>query len=183
MWICENCGTENEIKFKFCWSCGRTRAESKPVEFKPEIKQVPKNPEPKTEPVRAVGKTEEVRKIEEIKPANEIKPAENSRVEKRRTSANEPELFATVLPYSAKPLSDETDWETKVFRVAVRLVGLFLLYQVLVALPDLIALVYSAVKNSAELSGALTADLMIPIAKLLFYFVVGIYLISSRKVS
>lgn len=183
MWICRNCGTENEEKFKFCWSCGRTRAESKPVEIKPEIKEIPKPPEPKKEPLREVRKVEEVKKTEEIKPANEIKPVETPRVEKRISSHNEPELFASVLPYSAKISSDETDWETKIFRVAVRLVGLFLLYQVLVALPDLVALIYSSVKNNAEFYGAMTGDLVFPTAKILFFFIVGIYLTSTRKAS
>lgn len=172
MWICRNCGTENEDNFKFCWSCGQTREKSKQVEIKKEVKEIPKKPEPKIEPVR------------EIKKLEEIKPAEITNVEPRKTLQNEPELFATVLPYSAKSSADSnnSDWEIKVFRIAVRLVGLFLLYHVLVALPDLIVLAHSSVKNTQNFSDALTDELIIPIAKTLFYFIVGIYLIASGKI-
>lgn len=178
MWICRNCGTENEDNFKFCWSCGQTREKSKPVEINNEVLEIPKKPEPVKEPVR------EVRKIEEIKPADEIKPPEITKAEPRKTPQNEPELFASVLPYSARNSgsNDEPDWEIKVFRIAVRLVGLFLLYQVIVALPDLIALIHSSVKNSISgFSDALTSDLIIAFAKILFYFIVGVYLVADRK--
>ena len=180
MWTCLNCGTENEENFKFCWSCGHTREQSKSVEVKEEIKPIPKQPEPKNEPVRQIKKVEEIKK-----PVEEIKPAEITKVEKRKSPPNEPELFATVLPYSAKSsayANSETDWEIRVFRIAVRLVGLFLLYQVFVALPDLLAVIYSSVKTSAEFSDALTGNLIFPIGKLLFYFIVGIYLIASGRI-
>src|SRR5215207_4294835 len=107
MWTCRNCGTENEIKFKFCWSCGHTREQTKPVEVKQEMKPIPKQPEPRREPVREVQKVEEVKKIEEIKRPEEHKPAEIPKVEKSKTPQTEPELFASVLPYSAKVSSDE----------------------------------------------------------------------------
>ena len=184
MWICRNCGTENEDNFKFCWSCGRTQEKSKPVEIKQEILEIPKGIEPKKEPVRAIGKIEESEKPEEIINPEEPKPIEPAKVEKRKSPYNEPELFATVLPYPAKNFSsnDETDWEIKVFRIAVRLVGLFLLYQFLIALPDMIVLIYSSVKNTQNFSDALTSDLIIPAVKLLFYFIVGVYLIASGRI-
>jgi hypothetical protein len=170
MWICRNCGTENEDNFKFWWSCGQTRERSKPVEIKEQVKEIPKKPEPKREPIR------EIRKVEEIK------PAEITKTEPRKNPQNEPEFFATVLPHSARNFNsnDETDWEIKVFRIAVRLVGLFLLYQVIVALPDLVVLIHSSVKNTQNFSDALTSDLIISTAKTLFYFIVGVYLIVRR---
>lgn len=175
MWTCGNCGTENEEKFKFCWSCGHTRTQTKPVEIKQEIKEIPKPSEPKRAPVR------EIRKIEEVKKVEEIKPAEVTKVEPRRNPQNEPELFATVLPYSAKTSNDETDWEIKVFRIALRLSGLFLLYQVFIAIPDL-AFMIRMVKSAQETSDALTNDLIIGSVKIAFYFIVGIYLIASGRI-
>lgn len=182
MWICRNCETENEDNFKFCWSCGQTQEKSKPVEIKQEILEIPKRIEPKKEPVREVRIVEEER-IEEIKEPEEPKPVEIPRVEKRRVPQNEPELFATVLPYSARnSSSDDTDWEIKIFRIAVRLVGLFLFSYVLIALPDLVVSIYSATKNTQNFSDALTSDSIIPTAKILFYFIVGIYLIASGRI-
>ena len=190
MWICLNCGTENENNFKFCWSCGRTREESKPVEVKEVIKEIPEKPEPKKAPTREIKSVEELKPIEEIKPTREIKPVEETapveitRVEKRKSARSEPELFASVLPYAAKSSSDaaDSDWEIKVFRIAVRLVGLLLLYQVFSSLPDFIILIYTSIKTSAEFSDALTSDLIVPLAKILFYFIVGIYLIASGRI-
>lgn len=178
MWICRNCETENEENFKFCWSCGQTREKSKTVEIKEVEKEVSEKPLPKKEPVR------EVKPVEEIKTANEIKPIETTNVEKRKPRLNEPELFATVLPYAARTSdsSDEANLEVKVFRIAVRLAGLFLLYQVFVALPDLITAIVWEFKNRNELSDPFSKDLIIPLAKHLFYFITGIYLIASGRV-
>lgn len=183
MWICRNCETENEDNFKFCWSCGQTSEKSKPVETKKIVENVPPKPEFKKEPLREIKAVEEIKPKKEITPVEEVKPAEITNVEKRKSSPTETELFSTVLPYSAKSsaANDETDWETKVFRIAVRLAGLFLVYQFIIALPDLIILINSAVKNSENFSDALTQDLIIPIARLLFYLVVGIYLIASGR--
>lgn len=144
--------------------------------------EIPKRIEPEKEPVREIRNAEEPKKLEEIKEPEEPKPVEIPRIEKRKTSQNEPELFATVLPYSTKISNDDTDWELKVFRIAVRLVGLFLVSYVLLALPDLIVSIYSAVKNTQNFSDALTSDLIIPTAKILFYFIVGIYLIASGRI-
>lgn len=180
MWICRNCGTENEDNFKFCWSCGQTQEKSKPVEIKNEVLEIPRKPEPKKEPVREVSKVEEVKKVEGIKPADEIKSAEAAKVEPRKFPQNEPELFSTVLPHSARVANDETDWEIKAFRIAVRLVGLFLLYQVFVALPDLIYAIYE--QNNTNADKILTMQFIAPILKFLFYFIVGIYLIASGRI-
>jgi len=183
MWTCRNCGTENEIKFKFCWSCGHTRDQSKPVEIKEEVKETPRKIEPRKEPVREAKKIEEVKKIEELQRPEEPKPIEIPRLEKRKAPQNEPELFASVLPYSARASNDETDWEIKVFRIAVRLVGLLLLYHVFVWLPDLVNAIYSAYEQSSPNADKIfTKELIVETAKLLFYFIVGIYLIASGRI-
>lgn len=184
MWICRNCGTENEDNFKFCWSCGQTREKNKVAEIQKISEAVPVKPELKKEPAREIKSSEEIKSKIEPKPVEETKPAEITNVERRKTPNNETELFSTVLPHSKKSFAsnDETDWEIKVFRIAVRLVGLFLIYQFIVALPDLVILISSAMKTNENFSDAMTSELLIPTAKLLFYLIVGIYLIAGGRI-
>lgn len=184
MWICINCGTENENNFKFCWSCGRTREQSNPVEVRQVTKEIPTKTEPKKAPIREIRSFEEIKPVEETKPVKEIETVETTKAEKRNSARSETEIFSSVLPYAAKSFSDanESDWEIKVFRTAVRLVGLFLLYQVFASVPDFIILLYTSVKSSTEFSGALTNVLIIPLAKILLYLIVGIYLIASGRI-
>lgn len=172
MWICQNCGTENEENFKFCWSCGQTKVKNAPVkEFEPK-KEFAKQAEPEKQFVK------ETKPFEEIKLAEPVKPPK---------PVQEPELFSTVVPYSAKSssnLTDEFDWQREVFAIAVRLVGLFLLYQVLVAVPDLVTLIYTTASGANDTGNSefLTSRFLVPVAKLLFYFIVGVYLIASGRI-
>ena len=77
---------------------------------------------------------------------------------------------------------DDISLERKVFTIAVRLVGLFLLYQVFIALPDMFVLVSSALReNKDDISEMFTRDLIFPVAGVLVYFFVGIYLIASGR--
>ena len=56
----QNCGTENEDNFKFCWSCGENRAKAEiPAEPPPTAK--PKPVEKIPEPPKPVEKTPEVK--------------------------------------------------------------------------------------------------------------------------
>ena len=182
MWICTNCGTENEDNFKFCWSCGQTREKSRVVETEKIREVILLKSELKAEPVR------EIKPIEEIKPKIEPKPFEKTveitKAEKSNPPKNEPELFSTVLPYSKKALnsSDETSIERKVFTIAVRLAGLFLVYQFIVALPDLMVLLNWEIKNDNEFSDALVKEFVVPVAKNFFYLIVGVYLIASGRI-
>lgn len=184
MWICRDCGTENEDNFKFCWSCGQTREKIPTVETSKIIEDAPPKPELKKENVREIKPSEDSKPKIESKSFEKIKPIETTKVERQKTQKNEIELFSTVLPYSKKSFvsNNEVDWEIKVFRIAVRLAGLFFVYQFIIALPDFIILINSAVKNSAEISDAFTNDVLISIARYLFYFFVGIYLIASGRI-
>ena len=60
MWICQNCGTENEDNFKFCWSCGENRAKAE-VSPEPPPTAKPKTVEKIPEPPKPVEKTPEVK--------------------------------------------------------------------------------------------------------------------------
>ena len=168
MWTCLNCQNENEENFKFCWNCGLTRP----------AQEIPAAPPKKIETVKPIEPVK--REIVEDKP----KPPEIHKT----YSGDEDE--DDVLPMLArvagvehkKDLRDEDiSLERKVFTIAVRLVGLFLIYQVLVALPDLAVMVYSAMSgDSAE--ELFTRTFIIPLSKLLFYLIAGIYLIASGEI-
>ena len=78
---------------------------------------------------------------------------------------------------------DDISLERKVFTIAVRLVGLFLLYQVFVALPDMFVFVSSALReNKDDISEMFTSSFVFPVARFLVYFFVGIYLIASGRI-
>ncbi|MEO6588291.1 MAG: hypothetical protein ABIP06_03090 [Pyrinomonadaceae bacterium] len=184
MWICRNCKTENEDNFRFCWSCGQTSEKSKPAETQNVIEDMLKKPEFKKETIREIKSVEEIKPKSEHKPIEEIKLAEVTNVEKRNPPKTEAELFSTVLPSSKKSFAsdDETNWEIKIFRIAVRLAGLFLVYQFIVALPDLMILINWEAKHDNEFSDALVKEFVTPVAKNLFYLIVGIYLIASGRI-
>ncbi len=168
MWTCPKCGNENEENFKFCWNCGLTGA-------KPEVAELPKPPEP-PQPV----KREIVRNEPEIQTEPEIKvkpPIDESDVLP---------MFARVSGIQHNETgNDDVSLERKIFTIAIRLVGLFLIYQVLVSIPDLAVMIYSALSNETAddtAANLFTGTFIIPAAKLLFYLIVGIYLIASGRI-
>ena len=78
---------------------------------------------------------------------------------------------------------DNSSLEKTVFTIALRLIGLFFLYRFFVALPELITLVSSAMReNSDDISEMFTSSLLYSVAGILIYFVVGIYLIASGRI-
>jgi hypothetical protein len=173
MWSCPKCGNENEENFRFCWGCGITRPE---IKAKPEIKtpveepkiETPKPPEPiKREIVRNNPEPEEFRKI-----------------------ADDDEDVLPMLAHfsgtehTPSQSDNEISLERKIFTIAVRLVGLFLLYQVLIGIPDLAVMIYSILSSdkSDAAENLFTSAFIIPTIKLLFYLIVGIYLIASGRV-
>lgn len=188
MWICRNCGTDNEDNFKFCWGCGQSRAKAEAVPEPPPVKPKPveKVPDqPKTvksipEPIEKPPVIKE--EIPQIQPPTVSKP----KPQFQKTNDDEevlPMLARVAGVESGYSLNDDdVSLERKVFTIAVRLVGLFLLYQVFVALPDLIVLIKSSVGNTENFSDALTSQLVIPVAKVLFYFIIGIYLIAGGRI-
>lgn len=172
MWICPKCQNENEDNFKFCWSCGLTRQE---IRAKPESKSPVTPPEIKSSKPSESSERESVKRASE--PVNH-RPAEDDE--------DVLPMFSRVSGVEHESTADDEDvsLERKIFIIAVRLVGLFFLYQVLVALPDLAVVIYTALSNAPPDAAAdlLTGSFVIPAAKLLFYLVVGIYLIASGRI-
>jgi hypothetical protein len=172
MWICPKCQNENEENFRFCWGCGLTRLETKvepeiniPVES-PRI-ETPEPPEPvKPEIVKNNPEPKDYRKIDDDE---DVLP-----------------MLARVSGTAHKTSESGEDilLERKIFTIAVRLVGLFLLYQVLVSIPDLAVMVYSALSSESAdgVANLFTSTFVIPLVKLLFYLIVGIYLIASGRI-
>ena len=190
MWICKSCGTENEDNFRFCWSCGQNRAKAAiPVEPPPRVK--PKQVEKIPESPKPVEKTPEVK---EKPPVDDIDaPPVITRVNPRpKPQVQKVDDDEDVLPMLSRvagvekdePLTDkDTSLEKTGFIIAVRVAGLFLLYKFFIALPELIALVSSAMRdNSEDISEMFTGGLLYSIAGILIYFVVGIYLIASGRI-
>ncbi len=181
MWICRNCQTENEENFKFCWGCGQSRAKA---EIIPE-------PPPKTEP-RQVEKIPEIKEKPNIAAEDDF-PAEITRTESRpKASVQQTDDDEDVLPMFSRvagvekdePLNDaDTSLEKTGFIIAVRVAGLFLLYRFFVALPELFALISSAIReNSEDVSRMFTGSFLYSAGGILIYFVVGIYLIASGRI-
>lgn len=142
-----------------------------PVEApKPEM---PKPPEP-SEPPPPV-KREIIRNEPEINPKPRI--------------TDEPDILPMLarvsgIEHSRTESDNDVSLERKIFTIAVRLLGLFLIYQFLIAVPDLAVMIYSALfSETAEGAANLFAGaFVIPAAKALFYLIVGIYLIASGRI-
>ena len=190
MWICKSCGTENEDNFKFCWSCGENRAKAEiPVEPPPKAK--PKSVEKVPEPPKPVEKLPEVKEKPPIDDIDmppvitRVNPRPKAHLQKSDDDEDILPMFSRVAGVEKDvPLTDDdTSLERKVFTIALRLIGLFLLYQVFIALPDMFVLVSSALReNKDDISEMFTRDLIFPIAGVLAYFIVGIYLIASGRI-
>jgi hypothetical protein len=173
MWICPKCGNENDENFRFCWSCGLTRPE---IKAEPEVKipvkapkiETPKPPEPPKREI--VQNIPEPRKPLKLDDEDDVLP-----------------MFARVsgVEHKISQRDEDVSLERKIFTIAVRLLGLFLLYQFLIGFPDLAVMIYSALfSDTADNSAAIlfTSAFVIPAAKLLFYLIVGIYLIASGRI-
>lgn len=172
MWICPKCQNENEENFRFCWGCGATRSE---IKNEPEIRTAA--PPPKTE----TSKPPEPIKRQSIE--NRSEPKANRNIENDEDVLP---MLARVSGTERKTSVSDTDvsLERKIFTIAVRLVGLFLFYHVLVGIPDLAVMIYSALSDETTDGAAIlfTAAFVIPAAKLLFYLIVGVYLIASGRI-
>lgn len=72
------------------------------------------------------------------------------------------------------------DWEKMIFRIALRLTGLYLLVRVIISLPDLIGLIATRLAESPT-PGDLLLQIGFPLARNLFYISVGFYLIISGR--
>jgi hypothetical protein len=175
MWICNNCGNQNEDNFKFCWSCGKPKSVkkiekveidrniplSKPTEYDPERndlqvseskpKEIPKIDNPPTiknkEPEAVKFNPVITKKTEKRVDKTSEKPKKPQQV---KSKVPEPELFSTFLPENEKlKVSDEyeSNWENIIFTSAVRLTGLYFIFLVLLSIPDFIALLYSFIST------------------------------------
>lgn len=187
MWTCANCGTENEENFKFCWGCGRPRAQ---VEISPEPPPAEHEPVEKVrEPPRRVEQIREVKEKPQADEHTDVSPV-NTRVTARSKKIHTEDddvlpMLARVagVESGAPETDDDTSLERKVFTIALRLIGLFFLYLALIALPDLIVLVSTALReNREDISEMFTSNLIYPLARTLFHFIVGIYLIASGRI-
>lgn len=106
-----------------------------------------------------------------------------------KTKTREPELFSTFLPESERGkvfTEAETDWETILFTTAVRIVGLYFIFLVLTSIPALVSEVYSFINapnaEITSLSELFANPLFVLLAKVLFYLILGIYLIASGRI-
>ena len=190
MWICQNCGTENEDNFKFCWSCGENRAKAE-VSPEPPPTAKPKQVEKIPEPPKSVEKTSEAKEKppvddDDVSPViTRVNPRPKAQAQKFDDDDDVLPMLTRVagVEKSESYSDDDISLERKVFTIAVRLVGLFLLYQVFIALPDMFVLVSSALReNKDDISEMFTRDLIFPVAGVLVYFVLGIYLIASGRI-
>ena len=177
MWSCEKCGNENEENFRFCWGCGLTRPE---IKAQPEIKTPVEPPKVET-PKIETPKTDEPVKREIVR--HHPEPEEFRKID------NDEDVLPMLAHFSgtehqAAQSDDEISLERRIFTIAVRLVGLFLLYQVLIGIPDLAVMIYSILSSdkSDAAENLFTSAFIIPTIKLLFYLIVGIYLIASGRI-
>ncbi|CAN5859830.1 hypothetical protein BH20ACI4_BH20ACI4_29870 [soil metagenome] len=175
MWICQDCGTENEDNFKFCWSCGQNKAQAetapeppKPIEKIPEVKEKPP-----------------IEDVDEMPIITRVNPRPKAQSQKSDDDEDILPMFSRVtgVERNESLTDDDTSLEKKVFTIALRLIGLFFLYRFFAALPDMIVLVSSALReNREDISEMFTSSLLYPAARILIYFVVGIYLIASGRI-
>lgn len=161
----------------------RGEAAKKADEQEPEItiiEPIKSEPERKTQP-----------NAEKKEQKDEKKPKEPKEPEKIHVKIPQPELFSTFLPENERGggriLTDsETDWETIIFTTAVRLVGLYFIFLVITAIPDFVSAVYTFFFNQNVLietiSDFFATAMFFLTVKILFYLIVGIYLISSGRI-
>ncbi len=190
MWFCQNCGTENEDNFKFCWSCGENRAKAE-VSPEPPPTAKPKTVEKIPEPPKRIEKPPEVKEKPPVEDVDEspVKTRVNPRPKAQAQKFDDDDDVLPMLTRvagvekSENFSDDDISLERKVFTIAVRLVGLFLLYQVFVALPDMFVLVSSALReNKDDISEMFSSSFVFPVARFFVYFFVGIYLIASGRI-
>ncbi len=162
------------------------------VSFEP---QPQKQPEPVAKIPERRAIVEKLPEVKEKPPVvNEIEtklPIPEQKISKPQMKYKEIRSDEDVLPMFSRVAAieknsslndDEESLERKVFTIAVRLVGLYMLYQFIVALPDLIILINSSINHSTNFYEALSKELIITSAKFLFHFVIGIYLIASGRI-
>ncbi len=168
--------------------------ETKPIDNRPK-KIERKEPEMvvikpiRHEPAKIPVKKEEVK--EETLPEPENIPEKKVEIVKEpeeiKTKIPEPELFSTFLPESQRKNATDTEanWENIGFTIAVRVLGLYFIFLILISIPHFISLAYSFfILENVQIKGfgdLLAIPLFILTAKLLFYLVLGIYLISSGR--
>jgi hypothetical protein len=212
MWICNNCQNQNEENFKFCWSCGIPRSENRKnireitreTPLQKEIKsakpEIPKVERLETEVKKVEKKVLENAEISPketsvIKNEDEIltrdkaqKPIEKENTIQNKSNIKEPEIFST---FSTKhKISEDADnnnvnWQKEIFTIAVRLIGLYFLFQVIFVLPDFLIFVYKFISNGSDFDGNISTYLLTSFPvwfKYLFYFILSIYLISSGRI-
>lgn len=137
-------------------------------------------------PVKKIEIKEEKPNEPEIKPETKMETAEETK--KQKTTTREPELFSTFLSESERGkvfTESETDWEIIIFTTVVRLIGLYFIFLVLTSIPTLVSAIYIFVSapnmEIAGLSDLFANALFILVAKILFYLILGIYLIASGR--
>jgi hypothetical protein len=136
-------------------------------------------------PVKKEEIKEEILHEPENIPEKKVEIANESEVIKHKIP--EPELFSTFLPESERrnATDSEANWENVGFTIAVRVVGLYFIFLILISIPHFISLAYSFfLLENVQIKGfgdLLAIPLFILTAKLLFYLVLGIYLISSGR--
>lgn len=170
------------------------QSEDEPTRNIPQVTAIEKEEKQQNEPAKVFEEKEpEITIIEPIKPEPEKKEEKKEEKpkepEKTHVKIPQPELFATFLPESERGnLSNDTesDWETIIFTTAVRLVGLYFIFLVLTAIPDFVSAVYLFLFGQnpeiTSLSDFFATALFYLTAKILFYLIVGIYLISSGRI-
>ncbi len=200
-WSCGQPAQSGTVKNKAmdtAFSFNRQSADE-PEKNIPQVKAFEKENESPTEAEKA-EKPQSPEKFEESEPEIIIieptEPTTESRTEPKTSDSNEsktihikvpePELFETFLPESERrnvSTDAETDWETVIFRTAVRLVGLYFIFLVLTSIPELAAGFYALLLGQnpevAALSDFFSTSLFYFTLRILFYLVVGVYLIAN----
>lgn len=189
MWTCRNCGTENEDNFKFCWGCGQNKAQAETAPEPPQPVK-PETVEKISEPPKPIEKIPEVKERPPVEDVNEpvitqVNPQPKAQIQKSGDDEDILPMFSRVAGVEKKEAINDADTslEKTGFTIAVRVAGLFLLYKFFIALPELIGLVSSAMReNSEDISEMFTGTFLYSVAGILIYFVVGIYLIASGRI-
>ena len=171
----------------------------KSIEKKPEKKNSEKSSE-KKKPVDVKVKTKEVPEFEsEISEVTtqkapdkqkKEKPASEKSVVEKETKSYEPEIFSSFSPESSETEKTEvkeakTNWQKEIFTIAVRLLGLYFLYQFIAAIPEIANFVYLSFTANIEPDQFFLTFLLSIVTSLLkyfFYLFVGIYLIANGKI-
>ena len=202
--FCWSCGKpktfEPETNEKLDTKISFSKHEAASEKEIPQVKSIEKSPPvrekeniPLIKPLEEFEEPEpERRKRKSVKVKSEIKLEAEKQIskeeEKPRVNVRQQELFSTFLPESerGKVFTDsETDWESILFTTAVRIVGLYFIFLVLISIPTLVSSVYLFISApNAELASftdIFANALFILIAKMLFYLILGVYLISSGR--